>query len=151
MRPSAISRRAFMKTGLRTCATATLLAPTGLAHARPVFGAPAIVQSEASRPAVPEGVAAGDVTVGRAVIWSRTDRPSRLIVEYSTTEKFQNVLRRVGPAALDSTDFTARIVLTDLPADQRIFYRVLFEDLADLRTTSVPHVGSFRTPPVTSP
>ena len=34
------------------------------------------------------------------------------------------MLRRTGPAALESTDFTARIVLTDLPADQRIFYRV---------------------------
>ena len=107
---------------------------------------PAIVQRDASRPAVPQGVATGDVTAGRAVVWSRTDRPARLVVEYSTTDTFTNVLRRIGPAALESTDFTSKLVLTDLPAGQRIFYRVLFQDLGDLRSWSVPQVGSFRTP-----
>ena len=96
---------------------------------------------------MPEGVAAGDVTDGRAVVWSRADRPARMLVEYATTEKFENGWRRTGPAALESTDFTARIVLTDLPADQRIFYRVTFQDLADLRAVSEPRIGSFRTPP----
>jgi alkaline phosphatase D len=67
------------------------------------------------------------------------------VVEYSTTESFQNVLRRTGPAALESSDFTARTVLTNLPAGQRIFYRVLFQDLSDLRTWSSPQTGSFRT------
>jgi alkaline phosphatase D len=51
-----------------------------------------------------------------------------------------------GPAALETSDFTSRIVLTDLPAGQRIFYRVLFQDLSDLRTWSEPVVGSFSTP-----
>ena len=109
-------------------------------------GAPAIVQSVSARPDTPQGVAAGDVSPGRAVIWSRTDRPARMIVEYSTTESFQNVLRRTGPAALETTDYTSRLVLTELPAGQRIFYRVLFQDLADLRAWSVPQTGSFRTP-----
>ena len=112
---------------------------------------PSIIQSDAGRPAVPQGVASGDVTAGRAVVWSRTDRPARLIVEYSTTDNFANVMRRVGPAALESTDFTAKLVLTDLPPDQRIFYRVLFQDLGDLRSWSVPQAGSFRTPPAASP
>ena len=110
-------------------------------------GAPAIVKSDAARPAIPQGVAVGDVTAGRAVVWSRTDRPARMLVEYSTSDRFENVLRRTGPAALDSTDFTARLVLTDLPANQRIFYRVSFQDLTDLRAFSAPELGSFRTPP----
>jgi alkaline phosphatase D len=95
---------------------------------------------------MPQGVAAGDVSSGRAVVWSRADRPARLVVEYSTSDTFASAARRVGPAALESSDYTARIVLTDLPPDQRIFYRVLFQDLSDLRTWSIPQVGSFRTP-----
>jgi alkaline phosphatase D len=110
---------------------------------------PAIVQSEKSRPLIPQGVAAGDVTANRAVIWSRTDRPARLVVEYSTTEKFENPLRRVGPAALETSDYTARVILTDLPAGQRVFYRLLFQDLTNLKTWSLPHAGSFRTPEAT--
>jgi alkaline phosphatase D len=107
--------------------------------------APAILRSQ-SRPALPQGVAAGDVTNGRAVVWSRTDRPARMIVEYATTEKFESGWKRTGPAALESTDFTSRVVLTDLPPDQRIFYRVTYQDLSDLKSVSEPQIGSFRTP-----
>ncbi len=98
---------------------------------------------------MPQGVAAGDVGSGRAVIWSRADRPARMFVEYATTERFENPRRVPGPAALEPTDFTARIVLTDLPADQRIFYRVLFQDLNDIRAWSLPEAGSFNTQPST--
>src|SRR5918994_4592111 len=129
------TRRRFVQTGLSVCAAA------------PFGRAPAIVRSQEARPAIAEGVAAGDVTDGRAVVWSRVDRPARMLVEYATTEKFENGWRRTGPAALESTDFTARIVLTDLPPSQRIFYRVTFQDLADLRAVSEPTIGSFRTPP----
>ena len=92
---------------------------------------------------VPCGVATGDVTDGQAIVWSRTDRPARLIVEYSTTPSFADTRRVVGPAALEDTDFTARVDLIGLPAGQRISYRVLFQDLADLRRFSVPVEGSF--------
>ena len=100
---------------------------------------------------MPLGIAAGDVTSNRAVVWSRTDRPARIAVEYATTETFTNPLRRVGPAALESSDYTARVILTDLPAGQRIFYRVMFQDLSDLKTWSVPRTGSFRTPEAATP
>ena len=100
-------------------------------------------------PVMPQGIAAGDVGAGRAVVWSRCDRAARLVVEYATTDRFENVRRVPGPAALESSDYTARLVLTDLPAGQRIFYRVLFQDLADIRRWSRPEIGSFRTPPAT--
>jgi alkaline phosphatase D len=96
---------------------------------------------------MPQGIAAGDVSAGRAVIWSRADRAARMFVEYSTTESFHDTRRVMGPAALDTSDFTARTVLTGLPSGQRIFYRVLFQDLADIRSWSEPHGGSFRTAP----
>jgi len=111
-----------------------------------VAGFPAIVRSQNSRPHLPQGVASGDVGNGRAIVWSRADRAARMFVEYSTTERFANPLRVPGPAALETSDFTARVVLTDVPAGQRIFYRVLFQDLADLRSWSDPVAGSFTTP-----
>ena len=111
---------------------------------------PAIVTAPGAKPALPYGVTAGDVGGGRAVIWSRSDRAARMFVEYSTTERFADPRRVRGPAALESTDFTSRIVLTDLPPGQRIFYRVLYQDLSDLRTWSEPVAGSFTTPSATS-
>jgi len=109
--------------------------------------APAIITRDGERPGVPCGVATGDVTAGQAIVWSRSDRPARLIVEYSTTPSFANTRRVVGPSALEDTDFTARVNLTGLPAGQRISYRVLFQDLTDLRRFSVPVGGAAaRTP-----
>ena len=67
-----------------------------------------------------------------------------MIVEYATTDRFTDVRRIQGPAALGSTDFTARTVLRDLPRGQRIFYRVLFQDLGDLRRVSAPATWQFR-------
>jgi len=112
-----------------------------------IVAAPALIVRDEARPGVPCGVAAGDVTSGRAIVWSRSDRPARLIVEYSTTSSFTDVRRIVGPAALEDTDFTARVDLTGLPDGQRITYRVSFQDLSDLRTFSEPVEGTFLTPP----
>ncbi len=70
-----------------------------------------------------------------------------MVVEYATTERFTTVSRVRGPVALESSDFTSRTVLTELPPGQRIFYRVLYQDLADLRRWSEPITGSFSTPP----
>jgi alkaline phosphatase D len=125
------SRRQFISTSLRASA---------------VLGFPSIIRSQGARPALAQGVASGDVTDGRAIIWSRCDRAARMFVEYSTTERFTSPRRVPGPAALETSDFTARTVLTDLPAGQRIFYRVLFQDLNDIRSWSDPVTGAFNTP-----
>ena len=65
----------------------------------------------------------GAAPIGRRGCSSSTRRP----------RAFANASRVRGPAALETTDFTARVVLTDLPPGQRIFYRVRFQDLADIR------------------
>jgi alkaline phosphatase D len=52
-------------------------------------------------------------------------------------------LRRSDPTG-EAHDFTARIDLSDLPAGQRIFYEVRFEDASG--TSSEPATGSFATP-----
>jgi alkaline phosphatase D len=123
-----------------------LQAAGGLAAGTLAGRAPAIIAREPSRPSLAQGAAVGDVTGDTALVWSRADRPSRLFVEYSTTDSFRNISRVAGPAALESTDFTARVQLTGLPAGQRIFYRALFQDLTDLRSFSAPAAGSFTTP-----
>ena len=142
MLPVRIDRRTFFRRSLALGAASCVVRP---AAAAPFGQAPAILVQESSRPAIPQGVAAGDVTAGRALIWSRADRAARMFVEYDTSDRFGSPLRVEGPAALETSDFTARVALTGLPAGQRIFYRVLFQDLADIRRWSLPAAGSFRT------
>lgn len=109
--------------------------------------APAVVTSDKDRPQLPSGISAGDVTANGAVIWSRCDRPAQMVVDLSTTESFRRVQTFRGSIARAESDFTAKLALPRLPADERIFYRVRFEDLAGRRRMSEPLIGSFRTPP----
>ena len=87
------------------------------------------------------------MTGDRAIVWSRTDRPARMLVEWSTTESFQDVRRVRGPLTTDAAGYTARVDLTGIPSGQRISYRVQFEDLADARSLSPPALGSFQSAP----
>jgi alkaline phosphatase D len=108
--------------------------------------APGIVKGQGTRPELPCGIAAGAIGPSSAVIWSRADRPARMWVEYATTEKFSDVRRIRGTDALEPSGLTGRVMLTDLPSGQRIFYRVVFQDLADARSSSAPVTGHFTTP-----
>ncbi|MEQ9370923.1 MAG: PhoD-like phosphatase N-terminal domain-containing protein [Coleofasciculus chthonoplastes F3-SA18-01] len=141
-----INRRRFLVTSALTSGgliTANLLSKSGLAQST----APGIVTSDKMRPQIPYGVASGDVSRDQAVIWSKSDRVSRMIVDYDTSESFRNPQRAIGPAALESSDYTARLYLTNLPPGQQLFYRVTFQDLADLNRYSAPVTGTFRTAP----
>jgi alkaline phosphatase D len=145
-----VNRREFLRaTGALGLSRALLVGPAAQevrSDAARQSG-PAIVSAPGSRPTAPFGVAAGDASSnGRAIVWSRSDRSARMFVEYSTTERFTDARRVRGAAALEASDFTSRTVLTDLPPGQRIFYRVLFQDLSDLRSWSEPVQGSFNTP-----
>ena len=118
------TRRAFIKTSLAS----------GVSLALP----PAIVAAQGSRPELVSGIQIGDVTADRAIIWSRADRPARLVVERSFHEDFRDAVRVRGPLALDTSDYTARVDLTGLPADREVFVRVMFEDLSSGKTLSEP-------------
>ena len=110
-----------------------------------VLGGAAAGAAEA--PSIPYGVQTGDVTVDGAVVWSRADRPARMIVEYAFDADFADAKRIVGPAALPETDLTARVAIEGLPAGTLVHYRVSFQDLADITTASAPVTGSFKTAP----
>jgi len=103
--------------------------------------APGLVR--AARPRMEQGVQMGDVIRGQAVVWSRADRPSRLVVDWSTTESMANARTVRGGLATAQSGFTARVNLSGLPAGQTVFYRARF---AEGRDESEPAAGSFRTP-----
>ena len=55
---------------------------------------------DTSLPAMAQGIQIGDVSQGRAIIWSRTDRPAQLMVEYAFNREFDHAQRLTGPFAL---------------------------------------------------
>jgi alkaline phosphatase D len=119
-----MNRRDFLKTGVLTL---------------PPFG---VIRQ--NRPQITDGIQIGDAVADRAIVWARTDRASRLVVEYATTESFANSRRMLGSIASASSDYTARVDLRNLPSGQRIFVRVLFED-ENGRSRSEPATGNFLT------
>ena len=127
-------------------ASSSLPEPTASASAAPAR-APAIVTADTARPQIPYGVQTGDVTADSAMIWSRSDRPAKMVVEWSTRDLLASPIVVPGPIATPNGDFTARLDLGGLPPGQRIFYRVTFEDLDTGRTRSEPALGSFLTAP----
>ena len=108
--------------------------------------APAVLASVKDRPQLTDGVQSGDLLGDRAMVWSRSDRPARMVVEWDTTSMFRNPRRLVSPLADQRSDFTARVELSGLPTDQAIFYRVHFEG-AQSGVASEPWFGHLRSVP----
>ncbi|MCA1435787.1 alkaline phosphatase D family protein [Bradyrhizobium sp. NBAIM03] len=101
----------------------------------------------ADRPAVTHGVQAGDITVDGGVVWARTDRPAQMLVEVATSESFRDARALPPIAALPESDFTAKMLVENLPAGQDIFYRVRFRDLSHSAIEGEAVTGRFRTAP----
>ena len=81
-----------------------------------------------------------------SMVWARSDKPARMLLDWDTTDRFTNARRIIGPYALEANDFTARVDLTGLPAGQHIFTRVAMEDLSTGRSRSEWLMAKFRTP-----
>jgi alkaline phosphatase D len=133
---SAMTRRRLLTT-LASATTATV--STSLK-------APALIWS-AQRPLVTHGVQSGDVSADSGMVWARTDRPARMLIEAATTDSFENIYYTSTVDAVPETDFTAKALIEDLPPGQDIFYRLRFHDLSSLKVTSEPVTGRFRTAP----
>ena len=101
----------------------------------------------ADRPIVTSGVQSGDIGADGGVVWARADRPSQMLVEVATSDSFANARALPPIAALPESDFTAKMLLQNMPAGQEIFYRVRFRDLSDINVASEPVLGRFRTAP----
>jgi len=142
----AMTRRDFLVRGSALLASGLSGAAVGRRTAW-AQTAPAVVTPDRMRPTMPYGVQSGDMMADRAIVWSRTDRPARMTLEWATNEAFRDARRIVGPAALADSDFTARMDLVGLPSGADVFYRVTFVDLADPRVSSAPLNGRVRTAP----
>ncbi|AZM63542.1 MULTISPECIES: alkaline phosphatase D family protein [unclassified Streptomyces] len=135
-RPSP-GRRAVLRGSLAASAALTLPAALGTP--------PAFARS--GRPRADWGVQTGDVTRHSGLVWVRSDRPARMIVETSATESFRHPRRWYGPLLGPATDFTGTTRLRGLPPGEQIHYRVRLADPDDPRRAGAPVTGTFRTVP----
>lgn len=146
--PLALGRRTLLRGATLTGAASALALGTGRAGA---LGAPALRTGPSfvasGRPSLTHGVQAGDVRAGRAVLWGRADRPSRLVAEISRDPDFRRAVAVRGPVVTPETDLTGEIGLSGLPAGIDLHYRVRAVDLDDHRRASEAVAGRLRTAP----
>src|SRR5436305_504391 len=128
----ALTRRQLLVRSAATLAVASLARP--------------YLSRAADRPLIASGIQSGDVSADSAVLWARADRPARMQVECATVESFRTIIGHASSSALPATDFTAKLLLENLPSGQDIFYRVRFDDIAT-GISGETQVGHFRTAP----
>lgn len=109
-------------------------------------GVPGVALATPQRPVLTHGVQSGDVTTDGAIVWTRADRPSRMLVEVSYDESFRHARTICGPTLTPNTGGTGKLRVGNLAPGRVVHYRVTAEDL-DGRTRSEPLIGSFRTAP----
>ncbi|MFI0357674.1 alkaline phosphatase D family protein [Actinomadura sp. 9N407] len=102
---------------------------------------PALIRT---RPRLTHGVQSGDVTAHEAVVWARSDRPARMLVEVSRRPDFKGLKQIRGPLLTPRTDLTGKTHLRGLPAGEELHYRVRLDDD---RRRSEPVTGRLRTAP----
>ena len=117
------------------------------ALALPALSCAASAQARSGRPSAEWGVQVGDVTTSSGLVWVRSDRPARMVVQTAATESFRNARTWHGPVIGAGTDFTGVTSLHGLPSGEQIHYRVLLADPDDPRHSGEPATGTFRTAP----
>lgn len=135
-----LSRRSVLQSAVVGTGVLALPMLTGRSDA-----APALVRR--ARPMLTHGVQSGDVGPNTGTIWTRADRPSRMLLEVSTRPDLRHARRLTGPALTPQSDFTGKIAVRDLPSSADIYYRVTAVDLHDPRRSAEPVTGHFRTVP----
>ena len=119
-----LSRRTFMS----GVGAAGLVAGSGLAM--PFYS------RAAARPVFTHGVQSGDVDAVSGMIWTRTDRPSRVMFEVATSKSFKDARKLATLDALPESDFAVKRLIEGQPSDQEIFYRMTAQDLGDVNAVS---------------
>jgi alkaline phosphatase D len=132
------------RTLLRAGAVGAGVAATGLVTPA-LAGAAPLVRTD--RPVLTHGVQSGDVSTDGAIIWTRADRPARMLVEVSHGPDFRHARTIRGPVLTPDTGGTGKVRVTGLPPGREVHYRVSAAGL-DGRTVSAPLSGTFRTAPV---
>jgi alkaline phosphatase D len=92
-------------------------------------------------------VQSGDVGADSAVVWSKTDRPARMLVEVAATESFRGRRMRWAVDVGPDSDYTGKVLLAGLPTGTELFYRVQFTEHGNAGLAGEPVTGTFRTAP----
>lgn len=131
------SRRTLLGTGTLLGGATLLGACSGDA---PTAG-PGLVRGD--RPVLGHGVQSGDVAADSALVWTRADRPSRMVVEVASDPSFRDARTVPGPELTPAGDHTGAVRVPAAPG-RTTYYRVVADDG---RARSEPVVGTFRRPP----
>ncbi len=101
---------------------------------------------EVSKPllAITHGVSVGDVTESQAVIWSRTNSSATMNVKLTPSAEGKSDFKT---SVLAENDFTGKIKITGLKADQRYQYQVWFSSKDPSGSEGSKAQGQFRTAP----
>jgi alkaline phosphatase D len=105
-----------------------------------IAGALAPARVFASGALFTHGIASGEVTPRRALLWTRVDRPAVVRAEISQDPAFSTGVRRKQTLASPADDYTVKIVIGRLAPASIYYYRFVSED-------SISETGTFRTPP----
>lgn len=84
------------------------------------------------------------MTAHEAVVWARSDRPARMLVDVSRRPDFRHARTVRGPVLTPDTDLTGKTFLHGLPSGEELHYRVRLDDL-DRALASEPVTGRLRT------
>jgi alkaline phosphatase D len=94
------------------------------------------------------GVAAGDVTATRAVLWTRLDQATAVLAQVALDLDFQQTVQILPAHAIPGTDFTVKVQVDHLQPATRYYYRFVHAiSEAGALQERVSRVGSFRTAP----
>ncbi|WP_213450355.1 alkaline phosphatase D family protein [Rhizomonospora bruguierae] len=117
----------------------------GAATASTLFSGRAAAFVPSGRPLLTHGVQSGDAFGGAATLWTRADRPGRLLVDLSHRPDFKGAHRLRGPVMTAATDFTGKLrVPVRGGSGHRLYYRVSVA--GDNGLTSAPLTGSLSIP-----
>src|SRR6478672_8129847 len=130
---SRLSRRALLEGGAGAVASGALAGCGGRQSKGGGLSGP---------PQLRWGVQSGDVGPTAGVVWSKADRPARMLVDWSYRPDLGGARRFEGPLVTAETDFTGKVELSPLPRDSTIHYRVSFVDGAS-GEVSAPLYGRF--------
>ncbi|MFF5258802.1 alkaline phosphatase D family protein [Actinomadura viridis] len=113
----------------------------------PASGAATTGLVRTNRPRLTHGVQSGDVTAHEAVVWARSERPARMLVEIGRRPDLKDLRPVPGPLLTPRTDLTGKALLRGLPAGEELHYRVRLADPDRPSVLSEPVVGRLRTAP----
>ncbi|MFC4053912.1 alkaline phosphatase D family protein [Actinomadura syzygii] len=137
-------RRGVLRGGLVTTGGAALALLTGGPAAALAGGRTAPALLRGGRPRLTHGVQSGEVTAREAVVWARSDRPARMLVEVGRRPDLRDARTLPGPVLTPDTDLTGKAFLRGLPSGEELHYRVRLADL-DRGLASEPVAGRLRT------